>query len=95
MKANQYYKLFAKDEAESDAVSLFLDFHNDVELAKKAIFEMLLTVYNQPKECAISYVNNVSGYTMQEQGIEAKSGCGFWTWFWVLFIVAVIVWIII
>lgn len=95
LKANQYYKLFASGEAESDAVSLFLDFHNDVELAKKAIFEILLTVYNQPQECAISYVNNVGGYTMQEQGIEAKSGCGFWTWFWVLAVVAVIAWIII
>ena len=95
LKVNQYYKLFARDEAESDAVSLFLDFHNDEKLASKVILEILMTVYNQPQECAISYVNNVSGYTMQEQGIEAKSGCGFWTWFWILAVVAVIAWIII
>ena len=72
-----------------------MDFHNDEEQAKNTILDILMTVYDQPKECAISYRTNVSGYTMQEQGIEAKSGCGFWTWFWVLFIVAVIVWIII
>ena len=87
--------MFSKEETENSAIPFVLDFHNDVELAKRVIFELLLTVYNQPQECVIGYVNNISGYTMQEQGIEAKSGCGFWTWFWVLVVVAVIVWIII
>ena len=93
LKVNQYYKLFARDEAESDAVSLFLDFHNDEKLASKVILEILMTVYNQPQECAISYVNNVSGYTMQERGIEnSSSGCGIWTWLTLLVIVSLVVW---
>ena len=94
LKANQYYKLFARDEAESNAVSLFLDFHNDEKLASKVILEILMTVYNQPQECAISYVNNVSGYTMQERGIDnSSSGCSIWTWLTLLVIVSFVVWL--
>jgi len=94
LQNSQFCNKFTMDETDSDSVSLILDFHNDVELAKKVIFELLMTVYNQPQEYAISYVNNVSGYTMQEQGIESKSGCGFWTWFWILAVIAVLIWLI-
>ena len=93
LQANHNYKLFTKDDTDGDAVSLFLDFHNNMNLAKKIILDILMTVYNQPQDCAISYVNNVSGYTMQERGIEnPSSGCGIWTWFTLLVIVSLVVW---
>lgn len=95
LKESKYYVMFEKEETDSSTVSLILDFHNDEELARETILEILMTVYDQPQECAIGYVNNVSGYTMQEKGIDnaSASGCGFWTWFWVLLIIAIIVWI--
>lgn len=94
LKTNHNYKLFTKDDTDGDTVSLYLDFHNDMNLAKKTILDILMTVYNQPQECAINYINNVSGYTMQEQGTKNSSGCGLWTWFWILVVAAVIIWII-
>ena len=93
LKTNHNYKLFTRDDTGNDVVTLFMDFHNDMNLAKETILDILKTVYEQPLEFAISYVNNVSGYTMQERGIEnSSSGCGIWTWLTLLVIVSLVVW---
>lgn len=93
LKTNHNYKLFTRDDTENDVVTLFMDFHNDMNLAKETILDILETVYEQPLEFSISYVNNVSGYTMQERGIEnSSSGCGIWTWLTLLVIVSLVVW---
>ena len=70
---------------------------SDEEQAKKTILAILKTVYNQPKGCAISYRTNISGYTLQDKGIEkseTSSGCGCWLWLGVLLVVSIAVWLI-
>ena len=97
LKNNKFFKMFVKEESDTNEESLILDFHNDEEQAKNTILDILMTVYDQPKECAISYRTNVSGYTMQEQGIEnseTSSGCGCWIWLGVLLVVSIAVWLI-
>lgn len=91
LKDSKYFKLFVKDDSNSNEESFILDFHNDEEQARNTILELLMTVYNQPKECAIGYVTNVSGYTMQEKGIEKSeksSGCGCLIWILLALLIA-------
>jgi len=96
LKDSKFFKIFVKEE-NSNEESLILDFHNDEEQAKKTILAILKTVYNQPKGCAISYRTNISGYTLQDKGIEkseTSSGCGCWIWLGVLLVVSIAVWLI-
>ena len=91
LKDSKFFKMFVKEDSDSNEESLILDFHNDEEQAKNTILEILMTVYNQPKECAIGYVTNVSGYTMQEKGIEKSeksSGCGCLIWILLALLIA-------
>lgn len=97
LKDSKFFEMFVKEESDTNEESLILDFHNDEEQAKDTILDILTTVYNQPKDCAINYITNVSGYTMQEQGIEnseKSSGCGCWIWLGLLVIVSLAVWMI-
>ena len=96
LKDSKFFKMFVKED-NSNEESLILDFHNDEEQAKKTILAILKTVYNQPKGCAISYRTNISGYTLQDKGIEkseTSSGCGCWIWLGVLLVVSIAVWLI-
>ena len=95
LKDSQFFKMFEKEDSDSNEESLILDFHNDEEQAKNTILDILTTVYNQPKDCAISYITNVSGYTRQEKGIEnseKSSGCGCWIWILLALLVGGGVW---
>ena len=83
LKDSKFFKMFVKEGSDSNENSLILDFHNDKDQAKNTILDLLVTIYNQPKECSIGYVTNVSGYTLQDKGIEkseTSSGCGCWIW---------------
>ena len=91
LKNNKFFKMFVKEDFDTNEESLILDFHNDEEQAKNTILDILTSVYNQPKDCAINYITNVSGYTMQEQGIEnseKSSGCGCWIWILLVLLIA-------
>ena len=96
LKDSKFFKMFVKEE-NSNEDSLILDFHNDEEQMKNTILDILMTVYDQPKGCAISYRTNISGYTLQDKGIEkseTSSGCGCWLWLGVLLVVSIAVWLI-
>lgn len=91
LKDSKFFEMFVKEESDTNEESLILDFHNDEEQAKDTILDILTTVYNQPKDCAISYITNVSGYTRQEKGIEnseKSSGCGCWIWILLVLLIA-------
>lgn len=91
LKGSKFFKMFVKEESDTNEESLILDLHNDEEQAKNTILDILTIVYNQPKDCAIGYITNVSGYTMQEQGIEnseKSSGCGCWIWILLVLLIA-------
>lgn len=95
LKDSKFFKMFVKEDSDTNEESLILDFHNDEEQAKNTILDILTTVYNQPKDCAISYRTNVSGYTRQEKGIEnseKSSGCGCWIWILLALLVGGGVW---
>lgn len=97
LKVSKSFNMFVKEDSDSNEESLILDFHNDEEQAKNIILDILITVYDQPKECAISYRTNISGYTLQDKGIEkseTSSGCGCWIWLGVLLVVSIAVWLI-